>query len=140
VFPYPGSDDGTIPPDSDLTKFYTLCVEVFRKNYGFEMDYAKHVPEDLQARGFINVEKKIWHAPIGDWPRDPRLRTIGVYMREIVMDFAMAMAARPFVEYGMDKAEIDEVLVGLREVLGDRSVHAYVPFHYIWGQKPPVGS
>ncbi|KAK1759279.1 S-adenosyl-L-methionine-dependent methyltransferase [Echria macrotheca] len=139
VVPHPGSDDGTIPPDSALLKFYTVCGEVFQKTYGFDMEYAKHVPEDLERRGFINVEKKVWHAPIGDWPRDPKLRTIGGYMREIIMDFAGAMAARPFVEYGMDKTEIDELLVGLREALGDRRVHAYLPLHYIWGQKPPAG-
>lgn len=134
--PEPRSDDNSAPPDYALAKFYELCIEVFKKVYGFELDYVKHLAEDLQSQGFVNIETKIFHVPVGEWPRDPHLRTIGGYLREIIMDFALAMAARPFVEFGMEKSEVDELINTLWESLGDRNIHAYMPVHYVWAQKP----
>lgn len=134
--PEPTSDDNTAPPNYPLGRFYKLCAEVLGQLYGYELSYIGHLAEDLQAEGFVNIQTKIFHVPIGEWPRDPHLRTIGGYLREIIMDFATAMAARPFVEFGMEKSEIDELLNAVRECLGDRSIHTYLPIHFVWAQKP----
>lgn len=136
MLPRPGSDDNTTPPDYALSRFYDICTESFNKMYGFDLDYISHLPRDLEAEGFVNVQTKIFHVPIGDWPRDPHLRTIGGYLREVVMDFAIAMAARPFVELGMEKSEIDELLYAVRDCLGNHSIHAHLPIHFVWAQKP----
>ncbi|KAK5660407.1 hypothetical protein OQA88_12950 [Cercophora sp. LCS_1] len=136
IFPKPASDDGTMPADYALAKFYNLTTQVFREVYGFNIDYVQSLPQDLQRQGFINVERRVFHVPIGDWPRDPQLRMIGGYMREVIMDFATAVAARPFVEFGMEKTEIDDLLNAVRDALADRRIHAYLPVHYVWAQKP----
>lgn len=94
------------------------------------------LPEDLDHMGFANVERRIFHIPIGEWPRDPRLRMIGGYFREIVWDLVLAMAAKPFVEAGIDQAEIDDIVQGVANTLGNKRFHAYMPFHIIWAQKP----
>lgn len=136
ISPKPASDDGTMPADYALARFYSLTTQIFQEVYGFNMDYVQHLPADLQRQGFVNVERQVFHVPIGDWPRDPLLRTIGGYMREVIMDFAIAVAARPFVEFGMEKSEIDDLLNAVRDALADRRIHAYLPIHYVWGQKP----
>ncbi|KAK4454383.1 S-adenosyl-L-methionine-dependent methyltransferase [Podospora aff. communis PSN243] len=135
IYPEPGSEDNSMPADYAVRKFYALCVRVFRNVYNFELDFVKKLPESLQSQGFANVQHKVFHVPIGDWPKDQRMRTIGGYLREVLMNFASAMAARPFVEFGMEKAEIDELVSSLRDSLSDRSIHAYLPIHYVWGQK-----
>lgn len=136
LYPEPGSEDGTMPPDYPLSKFYTLCLRVFKELYKFELDIARKLPESLEHQGFTNVQQKVFRVPIGDWPRDQRMRTIGGCFREILMNFAAAMAARPFVEFGMEKTEINELLISVRDALNNRKVHAYLPMHYVWGQKP----
>lgn len=119
-----------------MQRFYALCTRVFKEVYSFELDFIQKLPESLRGNGFVNVQQKVFHVPIGDWPRDPRMRTIGGYLREVIMNFASAMAARPFVEFGMEKTEIDDLLSSVRDALSDRSIHAYIPMYYVWGQKP----
>ncbi len=124
-------------PDYSLTKFYNKCSEVLQKQYGFELDFVKHLPNDLARLGSINVPVQVIPMPIGTWPRNPKLSTIGSHFGELFMNFAMAMAARPFVEYGMDDMEIGEMLNSVRNGLNDKRVHAYLPLHFVWAQKPP---
>ena len=138
MLPILGSDDDTIPPDYSLNKFYAVCVRVFKQVYGFDLNLALRLPEELQRQGFVNVQRKVFHLPIGDWPRNPNMRTVGNYFREVFMSFATAMAARPFVEFGMEKPEIDEMLNAIRDALRDRRIHAYMPLHFVWAQKPPA--
>ena len=133
-----GSDDGTVPEGCAIPKLLTLYSEVFRKVYGFEPDYVDRLPGELQRHGYQNVERRVFHMPIGDWPADPRQRTIGGYLREVLMNFTMAVAARPLVEYGMERAEIDELINSVRHALSDPSMHAWVPIHCVWAQKPPT--
>lgn len=138
IFPAPGCDDNTMPSDYALTTFYALCTEAFKKVYGFELDFVRHLPEDLQKQGFVNVQRKVFHIPIGDWARDQNMRTIGNYFCEAFMNFAMAMAARPLVEFGLEKSDIQDLVNSVRDSLRSRGIHAYVPLHVVWAQKPPV--
>lgn len=121
-----------------MQRLFTLCAEVFKTVYGFEPDYVGRLPEALQRHGYHQVERRVLNMPIGDWHTDPRQRTIGGYLREVLMNFTIAVAARPLVEYGMEKSEIDELVYAVRQALSDRSIHAWVPMHFVCAQKPPT--
>ena len=125
-----------MPPDYPLQRFYSLSTEVFRKVYGFDGDYICHLHESLEQQGFVNVQGKAFRVPIGDWPRCPRMRTIGGYFREILMSSMTAMAARPFVEFGMEKTEIEELVNSVKDCLREGEVHAYIVIQFVWAQKP----
>jgi len=130
-------DDGTVSPDNALVRFYNIMNQAFLRQYGMDLCYIEKVPSQLEQTGFVNIQRKIYHLPIGDWPKDKHLRTIGVYMREIIDEMLAAMAAKPFTEAGLDKAEVTELLQGVRSVLRNKRFHAYLPIHIIWAQKPP---
>ncbi|KAK1829009.1 S-adenosyl-L-methionine-dependent methyltransferase [Podospora conica] len=136
--PQIGSDDGSVPPGYAVQRLFTLCADVFKTVYDFEPDYVTRLPADLQRLGYQRVESRVFNMPIGDWHTDPRQRTIGGYLREVLMNFTIAVAARPLVEYGMEKSEINELVNAVRHALSDRSIHAWVPMHYVWAQKPPT--
>lgn len=127
-----------MPPGYAVQRLFTLCAEVFKTVYGFEPNYVGRLPEALQRHGYHQVERRVLNMPIGDWHTDPRQRTIGGYLREVLMNFTIAVAARPLVEYGMEKSEIDELVYAVRQALSDRSIHAWVPMHFVWAQKPPT--
>ncbi|KAM7203807.1 S-adenosyl-L-methionine-dependent methyltransferase [Naviculisporaceae sp. PSN 640] len=131
-----GCDDGSVKPDYPLKKFYELCREALHKKYGYDTNFIEHLPQLLEEVGFVNITRRIFHVPIGEWPKDPRLRAIGGYFREIIWDFAMAMTARPFIEAEFEQAEIDELLQRLSNTLPNKRFHAYVPVHFVWAQKP----
>jgi hypothetical protein len=135
-FGLPGCDDGTLCPDSPLIKFFNLLRQVFVDVYGFDINIAEKLPAKLEQVGFVNIEQKVYHLPIGDWPKDKHLRTVGVYCREVVEELLSAAAAKPFSDAGIEKSEANELLQESRAVLFNKRVHAYLPAYIIWAQKP----
>lgn len=136
LFPVIGCDDESVKPGYPLKMFYELCREALHKKYGFDINFIESLPQLLEDVGFVNINRRIFHIPIGEWPKDTRLRTIGGYFREIIWDLVLAMTARPFTEAGVDQAEIDNIVQGVSNTLGNKRIHAYVPVHFVWAQKP----
>ncbi|KXX78888.1 Malonyl-[acyl-carrier protein] O-methyltransferase [Madurella mycetomatis] len=137
IYPKASSDDGTVPPDYPLNKFYSTLGGILQERYGFDFWVVHQLPELLQRLGYVNVQKKVFHMPVGAWARDKHLRLLGGYFREILRDFIGAMAARPFVEAGFEKDEIAEQVSNTMSTISNRRFHAYVPIHFVWAQKPP---
>ncbi|KAL1847841.1 hypothetical protein VTK73DRAFT_10251 [Phialemonium thermophilum] len=129
-------DDGTVPPDYPLTRFYEQMRTVFEEHYGFDPDFVERAPSQLEELGFVNVQLRVFHVPIGEWPKDKHLRTLGAYLREILAETLPAMAAKPFHESGIDDADAKELLQDVRDALRERRFHAYLPIHFVWAQKP----
>lgn len=138
IYPRLFSDDDTIPPDYAVRHFYAVVGNVLSERYGFDVRVMERLPELLESLGFVNVQKKVFHMPLGEWARDSRLRLLGGLFREVFVDFAGAMAARPLVEAGLDKEEIDELVRAASAAAGNRRIHAYAPIHFVWAQKPPA--
>jgi hypothetical protein len=111
---------------------------VLHDRYGFDIRILETLPGLLEDLGFVNVQRKVFHMPLGEWARDAHLRLLGGYFREIVMDFVGAMAVRPLVEAGLDKEEIADLVLEANAAVANRRVHAYMPIHFVWAQKPPA--
>ncbi|KAL2267455.1 hypothetical protein VTJ83DRAFT_4732 [Remersonia thermophila] len=138
IYPRPASDDDTIPPDYALQRFYDISESVVRERYNVNMFVVDRLPQLLQDVGFVNVQRRVFHMPIGEWPRDRHLRLLGGLFREIMLEFVSAMAAKPLLEAGYDREEADEMVRDVTAALENRRIHAYMPIHFVWAQKPPV--
>ncbi|KAK3944876.1 S-adenosyl-L-methionine-dependent methyltransferase [Diplogelasinospora grovesii] len=138
ILPRVGCDDNTTPLDYPLSTFYRICKDIMHEKYQFEIGFVEHLPQDLEQIGFVNVQRRIYHLPVGEWPRDRHLRMVGGYFREVLMDFVNAMVARPFVEAGLEKTEIEDLVNNIKAAMGNRRIHAYLPIHFVWAQKPPA--
>ncbi|KAK1777495.1 S-adenosyl-L-methionine-dependent methyltransferase [Copromyces sp. CBS 386.78] len=132
--------DHTVKPDSALVRFYELGNEVLSSRYGFEVEIADSLQDLMLRTGFINVRKRTYNVPIGGWAKEQRLRVIGRLMKEVSMDLCVAMAARPFIEHGMEEKEREELRDSVKAALNDRTAHAQVPIHIMIGQKPPLSA
>ena len=82
------------------------------------------------------MQRRIFHIPIGEWPKDNHLRMIGGYFREILWDLVLAVAAKPSAEAEVDQADVDELVQAMANTLGNKRFHGYVPVHFVWAQKP----
>jgi hypothetical protein len=140
IVPRATSDDGTVPSDYPLNKFYSMLGGVLNDKYGFDLWAVEQIPGLLQRLGYVNVQKKVYHMPLGEWAKDKHLRLLGGCFREVVMDFVGAMAARPLVEGGYDREEIDELVSSITAAVMNRRIHAYMPIHFVWAQRPPASA
>lgn len=93
--------------------------------------------ELLAEAGFQNVQEKVWKVPIGTWPRDPKLKTAGLYNRAMLYDALQAVSLAPLTRgLKWSSAEVEVFLVHVRKSLLDSSIHTYLTFHSVYGQKP----
>lgn len=111
---------------------------MLQDRYGFEIEYVEHLPTLLTTLGFVNVQRRVLHVPLGEWAKDAHLRLLGGYLREVLLDFVGAMAARPLVEAGFEEEEIGELVRNVMAAVGNRKIHGHIAFHFVWAQKPPV--
>ena len=129
-------DDGTLPPQSYVVKFLQGVKDglaAFSVNLlGMEKNQ-----ENVKAAGFVNVDEQAFKVPIGSWPRNQKMKTIGTYNRSMIYDGLQGISMGPFTRgLKWSAQEVEVFLVDVRKALMDRSQHSYLPFHVVIGQKP----
>lgn len=131
-----GCDDGTMPPDFTPVKMVANIEEGLAR-FGVDMNAAERNPERVEAAGFVNVGHQVKKVPVGGWPRSKFLRVIGMYTLSLIYDGLHAITIGPFTRgLGWSPEEVELFLDQVRKDLLDPSVHSYVYFHTLWGQKP----
>ncbi|KAJ2895436.1 S-adenosyl-L-methionine-dependent methyltransferase [Zalerion maritima] len=94
-------------------------------------------PQYLRDAGFTNITTKVFKVPLGVWPKDRTLKTIGMYQRHAMVDGLNAITMGPFTRGLKWKPEEVEVfLVEVRRTIEDPKVHSYFPFHVVYAQRP----
>ncbi|KAL0933899.1 methyltransferase domain-containing protein [Colletotrichum truncatum] len=131
-------DDGTMPGPEQYGygKFVDLCIAGFR-SFGINPLNMERNRELLQSSGFENVVEKVWKVPIGVWPKDPKLKTIGLYNRSMLIDALQAVSMAPLTRgLKWSASEVELFLIDVRKSLMNTSIHSYLTFHVVYGQKP----
>lgn len=104
---------------------------------GADVTGVTKLESELAAAGFSHIKEQIFKCPLGVWPKDKRLRLVGLYLRESILDGLAGMAGRPFsVGLGWGEQEIAVFLAKVRTSLRDSSRHTYLPFRVVYAQKP----
>lgn len=140
--PMPHCDDDTMPADWPLLQYYNSIHQGLAV-LGIDINASREELSNLSRYGFINVHHEILKVPIGPWAKNKKLKTIGMYCKAGVNDGLEAMAYGPLCRgLGWSRDEVELLLVSLKESLDAPDaldVHAYLPFHVFWGQKPLDG-
>ncbi|OHW97588.1 methyltransferase domain-containing protein [Colletotrichum incanum] len=108
-------------------------------NLGIDLNAAAgdRLPNTMREAGFINVTERVFHVPIGTWPRNRVLKTVGMYWRTILLDGLQAIALGPFTRGLHWSAEETELfLVAVRRAYHDTSALMYMPLRIMYAQKP----
>ncbi|KAK2049476.1 methyltransferase domain-containing protein [Colletotrichum somersetense] len=131
-------DDGTMPDPAQYGygRFVDLSMEGFR-SFGIDPLGMERNSERLRAAGFERVEERVWKVPIGTWPRDQNLKTIGLYNRSMLIDALQAVSMAPLTRgLKWSAAEVEVFLIDVRKSLMNSSIHSYLTYHVVYGQKP----
>ena len=75
--------------------------------------------------------------PSGSWPKDRKLKTIGMYQLEhlvaSVEPFSLALFTR-VLDWSVDKTQV--LMAGVKDDFRNRKHHLYTTSHFVYGRKP----
>ncbi|KAL8698147.1 MAG: hypothetical protein Q9224_001985 [Gallowayella concinna] len=122
------TDDNSLPENSALTAWCKLQGDAMRK-IGMELVVTgDEIKNQMLEAGFVDVEVKEFKIPIGQWPKDPKVREIGAFqlvaMLEGIGGLTMALWTR-FL--GWKREDVEDELVKVRKEMQSKSVHSYWP-------------
>ncbi|KAK0612219.1 hypothetical protein B0T14DRAFT_572035 [Immersiella caudata] len=106
------------------------------KKLGNDFRIGNHLEGQLKAAGFKNISVKKFKVPIGTWPKDIRLRLIGLYFQAALEALFAAIGARPLLAIGIDQVETEVFLVEVRKDLKNTNFHSYIEYLFWTAQKP----
>jgi hypothetical protein len=75
--------------------------------------------------------------PIGHWPKDKRLKELGLYQREQMVECVEAFTLAPLTRmlgWSVEEAEI--LMANVRAEFRNPQNHLYTIFHFVYGRKP----
>ncbi|CZS99478.1 related to methyltransferase [Rhynchosporium agropyri] len=106
---------------------------------GIDLTSASRCTNDLETAGFEDIHQKEFIWPVGRWPRDPKLKSLGSWCKENILDMLFAMSIVPFTEHYQQSMSVEEVellLVQVRKDLQNPEMHAYLQIVIVYGRKP----
>jgi hypothetical protein len=122
-----GCDDGSIPKDS---KFQAMSDNLMLacERFGTPVDDPTRWKGWFEAQGFRNVTQKLIKLPCAPWPKDQRLKLLGMWEQHNLLENLEGLTMRLF-QKGLGWTE-DEVLVFsalLRRDIKNPAFHGYWP-------------
>lgn len=136
---YPQCHDGSMPPSYAIAQYWGLIIEALG-NLGVNFNATLLLEDMMRSAGFVNVSTRIFHVPIGLWPKNKVLKMVGLYWRTILIDGLEPIALGPLTRgLKWTKEQVDVWLVEVRKAYMEGGVHSHMPCYVICGQKPEVG-
>jgi hypothetical protein len=134
---FPQCHDGSMPPDHAVAQYWAYIRQGLAA-LGVNFSATLLLADMMREAGFVNVTTRIFHAPIGVWPKNKVLKAVGLYWRTILIDGLDPIASGPMTRgLKWTKEEVDAWLVQVKKAYMDVWVHSHMPLHIICGQKPP---
>jgi hypothetical protein len=133
---FPHCHDGSMPPDHPVTEYWSNIIAALA-NLGVNFNATLLLADMMREAGFVNVTTRIFHVPIGVWPKNKVLKMVGLYWRTILMMGVHPIAIGPMTRgLGWSAEQVEVWLVGVRKAYMDNWVHSHMPLNIICGQKP----
>jgi SAM-dependent methyltransferase len=132
------SDDGTVTDRCAINEWGKFFIEGGKKlNRPFTIIEEDLQRKGMEAAGFVDIKTWDFKAPIGAWPKDERLRNMG-----LLSQAALEQDYEGFVLYMANIVlgwSIDEVRVycsQLRREMRSGKFHPYCRLRVVYGRKP----
>jgi hypothetical protein len=75
--------------------------------------------------------------PVGRWPKDPKLKEMGMYHREHIIACVEPFSLALFTRFlGWSKERTQGIMADLEAEYRNRDSHFYTATHFVYGRKP----
>ncbi|KFA48626.1 hypothetical protein S40293_04548 [Stachybotrys chartarum IBT 40293] len=128
----------TVPPEHPVAKFWALVNEgLTALGIDFHAAADSRLADSMRTAGLVNVTERTFHVPIGTWPKNKVLKTVGLYWRTILLDGLQAIALGPLTRgLKWSSEDVETFLIDVRKAYMDNSALMYMRLRLIYGQKP----
>jgi len=129
---------GDTSGDNDLlsVQWATHHVDAARQ-IGREPSPGPRLEHWVKQAGFVNVRHHKFKIPVGDWPKDAKMKLIGAWMLENTLSGLGGFSLRLFCDVlRWSEDEVHVFLAGVRKQLPQRQFRWYWNWHVVYGQKP----
>ncbi|KAI0602629.1 S-adenosyl-L-methionine-dependent methyltransferase [Biscogniauxia sp. FL1348] len=135
---FPMSTNGDLPAEHPVAQYWSYIREGLSSlGVNFEFASEGHIAEVMRQCGYVNVTEKVFHIPIGTWPRNKKLKSVGLYWKTILLDGVQAIALGPMTRgLRWRREQVETFLAAVRKAYHDNSCLMYMPLVCVYGQKP----
>ncbi|KAH6995780.1 S-adenosyl-L-methionine-dependent methyltransferase [Ilyonectria sp. MPI-CAGE-AT-0026] len=134
------SDDDTLKDGTALAEWGKFFHEGGKKLGRIFTPLPGNLQEKgLEAAGFIDIQSKTSKVPVGDWPKDEKLKEIGRFTQlSIETDVEGHISFMANLLDGWTHEQVVLYCIQLRRELKNKKIHAYYHQRVVWGRKPEV--
>ncbi|KAG0132774.1 S-adenosyl-L-methionine-dependent methyltransferase [Tuber indicum] len=130
------SDDGTLPPDSALARWSRLLHQA-ADIYGRSIVVASKLAGWMENAGFVNVTNRCFKLPNNAWPKNSRMKEVGMHQMVNFLDGLEALTMALFTRaLGWTPDDVKTFLVEVEKDIKNKNIHSYLNFYVAYGQKP----
>lgn len=127
---------GGLKKDSYIVQWQTMLDDASSK-FGKRLNCAAEMKDAFSKVPFVNVQHEIYKVPIGRWPKDQKLREVGVFLQAQMLDSVEGVSMAYFTRVlGWSKEETIVFAAKVRQEFKDNQKCLYVYCHFLRGQKP----
>lgn len=125
-----------LKPDSYIVQWQTMLDEASSK-FGKQLNCTAQMKDAFSKVPFVNVTHEIYKVPIGKWPKDKKLREIGVFLQAQMSDSVEGVSMAYFTRVlGWSRDETLVFSAKVRQEFKSNQKCLYVYCHFLRGQKP----
>lgn len=134
------SDDGTLKDGTALAEWGKFFHEGGKKLGRIFTPLPGNLQEKgLEEAGFIDIQSKTYKVPVGDWPKDEKMKEIGRFTQlSIETDVEGHISFMANLLDGWTHEQVVLYCIQLRRELKNKKIHAYYHQRVVWGRKPEV--
>lgn len=140
IDPQPQCDDGTMPRDWKFLEWEEKLNYAAQKKLKTPrpIRVARHLAPLMHECGFEDVYPFEYKIPLGSWPKDKKLKSIGAAMCNNWASGLQGFTYKLFGDHGLgySRTEIELELMDVRRSLAMKDVHAYVSYFVVIGRRP----
>ncbi|KAI9799607.1 MAG: hypothetical protein M1833_003922 [Piccolia ochrophora] len=130
------SDDGSLKPGMPLFQWSEAFFQAGNK-FGKSPSSPKLLKGLMEDVGFVDVEEHVLKLPVGPWPKDERLKKVGMFEMMNMLEGVGALSMMLFTRaLGWSREKVELFLVDVRNNVKDRTVHSYYSFYVVYGRRP----
>jgi hypothetical protein len=125
LLPEPHCDDDSTPPTNGIVEFSNKICDA-SLIAGWSLREPNNFKRYMQNVGFEDVIEIRYKVPTSPWPKDKRMKLIGAFEMQSLLQGASAFSLRTFGKaYGWSQSETEMFLMKMRSDVRDLRFHTY---------------